>query len=215
MMNDDFAIPPSRELPPARLAQRREHLISEIAHPPSRWPYPRRGLLALVAVALIVVVGAASAIGGVRALILDRGFIGLPPEGATPSAPESGELVVQWVGRTATPARGRDVAPLVHAWVYTDGRMIWSADGLGFPRARTSSPPATSSSDSRPEGVELVRSAVAGLLDRSRALVGTVPADDDPSGPDGRVALVVFQVRRLRGQWTYPTATGSPSPPVG
>ena len=43
-----------------------------------------------------------------------------------------------------------------------------------------------------PEGVELVRSEVAGLFDRSRTLLETVPADDDPWwGPDGRLALFV------------------------
>ena len=93
-MRGDYPIPPPRDLPPHRVAQRREHLLSEIAQPPWRLRLPRRGLVALVAAALIVVVGTAAAIGGVRAFILDRGFIGLAPAGATPSAPESGELVV-------------------------------------------------------------------------------------------------------------------------
>ena len=35
-MKGDFSIPPLRDLPPSRLAQRREHLLSEIAQPPSR-----------------------------------------------------------------------------------------------------------------------------------------------------------------------------------
>ena len=35
-MNGDVSIPPFRDLPPDRLAQRREHLISEIAQPRSR-----------------------------------------------------------------------------------------------------------------------------------------------------------------------------------
>ena len=98
---------------------------------------------------------AAAAFGTVRAFILDRGFIGLPPVGATPSAPESGELVlIGWEQRdhARTDPGGFPRAPLVRAWVYADGRMIWSR-GEGplsrFPRARTSSPPATSSNDSR------------------------------------------------------------------
>ena len=100
-MRGDYPIPPPRDLPPHRVAQRREHLLSEIAQPPWRLRLPRRGLVALVAAALIVVVGTAAAIGGVG-LILDRGFIGLAPVGATPSAPESGELVVDWTGGSAT-----------------------------------------------------------------------------------------------------------------
>jgi hypothetical protein len=97
-MKGDVSIPPLRDLPPSRLAERREHLLSEIAQPPSRLPLPRRRLLTLVAAALIVVVGTASAIGGVRAFFLDRGFIGLPPVGATPSTPERGELVLAYLG---------------------------------------------------------------------------------------------------------------------
>ena len=61
-MNGDVSIPPLRDLPPARLAQRREHLLSEIAQPPSRSPLPRRGLLAVptvVAIAVAIVAGAA------------------------------------------------------------------------------------------------------------------------------------------------------------
>jgi TolB protein len=46
-MNGDVLIPPLRDLPPARLAQRRKHLLSEIAQPPSRSPLPQRGLLAV------------------------------------------------------------------------------------------------------------------------------------------------------------------------
>ena len=61
-MNGDVSIPPLRDLPPARLAERREHLLSEIAQPPSRSPLPRRGLLAVptvVAIAVAIVAGAA------------------------------------------------------------------------------------------------------------------------------------------------------------
>ena len=66
-MKAQLSIPPTRDLPPGRLPQRRQHLISEIAQPHSRWPLPRRGSLAFAAAALIVVVvGTASAIGGVR-----------------------------------------------------------------------------------------------------------------------------------------------------
>jgi hypothetical protein len=49
----------------------------------------RRGVALAVAV-LAVAVGTTSAIGSLRDFFLDRGFIGLPPEGATSSAPQSG-----------------------------------------------------------------------------------------------------------------------------
>src|SRR3990170_2001438 len=52
------------------------------------------------------------------------GFIGLPPEGSTPSTPKSGELVLSLWGRSTT-----DQGPLFRAWVYADGRMIWDKEG--------------------------------------------------------------------------------------
>lgn len=100
-MSGVYPIPPSRDLPPGRLAQRREHLLAEIvrerdshrAHAPMRLRWTRRRkVVALAAAALVVAVGTASAIGSVREFILDRGFVGLPPQGATPSAPESGAV---------------------------------------------------------------------------------------------------------------------------
>jgi hypothetical protein len=59
----------------------------------------------------------ASAIGGVRAFVLDRGLVGLPPVGRRPSAPETGELVIAAyvfsaeVGRTTPSRRSRMLAP--------------------------------------------------------------------------------------------------------
>ena len=112
----------------------------------------RRRLVVVLAVVAVVAVGAASAIGGVRDFILERGFLGLPPEGATASSPENGELVVHYLGRSATHAKGRFVAPLVQVWVYADGRMLWSEESSGssrpVPEGANEPPPATSSSDS-------------------------------------------------------------------
>jgi hypothetical protein len=159
-------------------------------------------LLALVAAALIVVVGTASAIGGVRDFFLDRGFIGLPPQGATPSAPESGELLVDWTGFSATlhqaaPAHQRTV----RAWVYADGRIIW--DRRAFHGATSAEPIVAGGANAltsgyleqrlTPEGVELMRSAAAELLDRNATLFETIPADVDPwwGFRDGRFALFV------------------------
>ena len=203
-MKGDVSIPPSRDLPPNRLAQRREHLVSEITQAPSRWPLQRRGFVAFVAAALIVVVGTASAIGGVRAFILDQGFIGLPPVGATPSTPESGELVIRWLGRSKTHARGPYSAPLVRAWVYSDGRVIWSEE------SSQSSRPVPEGADEltsgyleqrlTPEGVELLRSEVIGLLERSGIPLETIPTDDEP----GRFGVEVRDGDRLvRANWDW------------
>ncbi len=184
-MKGDFSIPPLRDLPPGRLAQRREHFLFEITREresrgalarlwPTRWRRPRRRrIVVLAAAALVAVVGTASAIGTVRDFFLDRGFIGLPPIGASQSTPESGELVVRWEGWSATLPERRQ---LVRAWVYADGRMIWSRQGPVLEGANELS---SGYLEQRltPDGVELVRSAVDALFDRSRALVET---DDDP-----------------------------------
>ena len=195
-MNGDFSIPPLRDLPPNRLAQRRKHLLSEIAQPPSRLRLPRRGFVALVAAALIVVVGTASAIGGVRTFILDQGFIGLPPVGATPSAPESGELVVQWFGRAA-PLSPQHRSDIVSAWVYADGRIIWDRRPWhttgGIPEGANEFTSGYLEQRLTSEGVELVRAALADLVNRSRPLVEEIPAEDDPwwEGYHPRFALFV------------------------
>ena len=100
---------------------------------PSRWGRSgRRRLVALAAAVLVVVVGTATAFG-VRAFILDRGFVGLPPEEATPSTPERGELVIAWNARSATLATGHCWGPLVRVWVYADGRVIWDRRGGRIP----------------------------------------------------------------------------------
>jgi hypothetical protein len=127
----------------------------------------------LAAAVLVAIVGTASAFSTVRNFFLDRGFIGLPPTGASPSIPESGELVVGWEGWSATLPERRQ---LVRGWVYADGRMIWSLQG-SVPEGANELSSGYLEQRVTPDGVELVRSAVVALFDRSRALVET---DDDP-----------------------------------
>ena len=107
----------------------------------------RRRVLVLAVAVLVVVVGTASAFGGVRAFFLDRGFIGLAPLGATPSTPESGELeIFYWVARGAPreveEGRSRN-------WVYADGRLISDRSASGLIEQRLT-----------PEGLELLRSEI-------------------------------------------------------
>jgi len=188
----------------------------------------RRRLVAFAATTLVVVVGAASAIGGVRTFLLDRGFIGLPPVGATPSAPESGELVLRWWGASATHRRQHwrgGLAPYVGAWVYADGRMIWWRDGQ-VPAGANGLTSGYLEQRLTPEGLELLRSEVVGLLDHTRALLEPVPADPDPSpGPYGGLTLFVPEdygsnwgevwvpdgERFVRLQWRHIDAMGGPS----
>ena len=104
----------------------------------------RRLVVVLAAVALATAVTTAGwAI--VREVVHDESLVSLPPVGATPSAPESGELVIQyWIdpdGIKGGFAGGQ-------GWVYADGRLITLRNN-GFLEQRLT-----------PEGVELLRSAI-------------------------------------------------------
>lgn len=163
----------------------------------SLWRGGRRRVLvvALAAAVLVAAVGTA-AYGTVRVLLLDKGFIGLPPVGATASAPESGELVVQWMGFTGSHAAGTHA--IRRAWVYADGRFIWDrqehdADPPGgIPEGANEFNSGYLEQRLAPEGVQLIRAAVAELLDRSRAVVEEIPAEKDPWwGDHPRLALFV------------------------
>jgi hypothetical protein len=173
----------------------------------------RRKLVVALAVAVVVAAVAAAAYGTVRVLFLEKGFIGLPPVGATPSAPESGELVVHGEGWIAAvpPSRGKDI---FRVWVYADGRVIWDrrphvpVPGREIPEGANEFTSGYLEQRLTPEGVELVRSAVAELFDRTRTLLETVPADHGPRlEPGGRLALFVPN--------DYPSSLGSFKGPDG
>jgi hypothetical protein len=139
--------------------QRRRRLARSLWHTGHR-----RKLVVALAVAVLVPAVAAAAYGAVRVLFLDKGFIGLPPVGATPSTPESGELeVFYWVSspqlRRPPTWSGDGNVGRSRAWVYADGRLIWLREATvpeganrwttGFLEQRLT-----------PEGVERLRSEV-------------------------------------------------------
>ena len=113
------------------------------------------------------------------------GFIGLPPKGATPSTPESGELVFSLWGSTDTIPRSR-------VWVYADGRLIWwreadlpygaNARSTGFLEQRLTS-----------EGVELLRSEIisSGRFGRDLDLADRRIID---AQPDSQLGLLVARL---------------------
>ena len=72
----------------------------------------RRRLLVVLAVIALVSIVSASALA-VRAFLIDKGFIGIPPVCATASTPKRGELVLS--------ARGSGTS----TYVYADGRLVW------------------------------------------------------------------------------------------
>jgi hypothetical protein len=127
----------------------------------------RRRLVVLAVVALVVAVGTAAASGTVRDFFLDRGFIGLPPEGATPSNPENAELVLFYWGPVAGDwGKSR-------FWVYADGRLISLREAN---RPEGANPHSTGYLEQRltPDGVELLRSEIIsiGLIDDDAVAVG-------------------------------------------
>ena len=139
----------------------------------------RRLVVVLAAVALATAVTTAGwAI--VREVVLHESFVGLPPVGATPSAPESGELVIQYRFDT------EDIEPADggRGWVYADGRLITAdarpmtlRENSAFPEAATPWSSGLLEQRLTPEGVELMRSEVVstGLFEHHE------PADSSSS----------------------------------
>ena len=129
----------------------------------------RRRVVALVAAAFIVVAGTASAFGSVRDFFLDRGFIGLPPQDATPSIPESGKLVLFYWG----PVPGAEDHGKSRFWLYEDGRLISLREAT---RPEGANEKSTGYLEQRltPEGAELMRSEIV-----STGLIG----DEDDGAP--------------------------------
>jgi hypothetical protein len=105
------------------------------------------------------------------------GFIGLPPEGATPSAPERGELVIAYFGDApakiiwTTRTWGRNFA-----WVYTDGRLI-SVREDDRPYGANHISTGLLEQHLTPAGVELLRSRVIAtrVLERNEVSVDSEP----------------------------------------
>lgn len=93
------------------------------------------------------------------------GLIGLPPKGATPSTPERGELVLDFVFGHTMGDPGRFTVN-----VYADGRLIWQRLGdrtAGADEYAIENTTGLIEQRLTPEGVELVRSEVlsTGLFD--------------------------------------------------
>jgi len=130
----------------------------------------RRRRLAVLAAVALVAVGTASAVC-VRAILLDTGSTALPPAGAPPSAPETGELVIHYDGR---PGLTDGWTPVHQVWVYAAGRVIWRDEGGPFGVADGTGEVRTGLLEQHltPEGVELLRAEVisTGLFDRDRHL---------------------------------------------
>ena len=110
--------------------------------PGVRWRHGHRRRLVVLAAVALVAVATASAFA-VRAFVIDKGIVGLPPVGATPSTPENGVLEMEyWVNGRETRSRN---------WVYADGRLI-----------RLGAPPRRGFLEQRltREGVKLLRSEI-------------------------------------------------------
>lgn len=121
------------------------------------------------------------------------GFVGLPPEGAEPSRPESGERVLTLIGRSPPP--GGDLDRL---WVYADGRIVWDRGG-DHPYGANALTTGLLEQRLTPEGVELLRSEVlaTGLFERDAAFVSQ-------DGAPWLTILVRDGERVVRVHWARP-----------
>jgi hypothetical protein len=128
------------------------------------WPRAggRRRPLVVFAVVAFIVVATASAFA-VRAFVIDKGIVGLPPVGATPSTPENGVLEMDYT------VSGRETRS--RNWVYADGRLI-----------RLGTPPRRGFLEQRltREGVELLRSEIlsAGGFGHAQPPPGSTTLED-------------------------------------
>ena len=97
------------------------------------------------------------------------GFIGLPPPGAEPSTPVHGDLVLSMIGRSASNGGG-----LFRAWVYADGRLIWTEEG-DFPYGANDTHTGVLEQRLTPEGIEQMRTALlsTGLFDHDVSLLSS------------------------------------------
>ena len=139
----------------------------------------RRRLVVLAAVALVAVATASAF--AVRAFVPDKGIVGLPPVGATPSTPERGVLeMYYWLhGFLGGPKN----------WVYADGRLI----RLGASRANGRPRRGFIEQRLTREGVKLLRSEIVSA--------GGFGHDQPPTGsdslPDGWPPIQVRKGDRL------------------
>ena len=127
---------------------------------------PRRRRRLVVVLAAVAVATAVTTAGWaiVREVVHDESLVSLPPVGATPSAPESGELVIYYrldVNPDIKRARGH------WRWVYADGRLLTADARPMAQRSHADLPEADNGWSSglveqrlTPEGVELMRSEV-------------------------------------------------------
>jgi hypothetical protein len=150
----------------------------------------RRRRMIVLAAAALVTVGTASAFG-MRGFFLDRGFIGLPPEGATPSTLESAKLeIFYWVSspqlRRAPSGPWDGNLGRSRAWVYADGRLLWLREA-DLPEG--ANPWSTGFLEQRltPKGVELLRSEIVST--------GEFGDDQPPRGSERLPFYTTIQVR--------------------
>ena len=173
-------------------------------------PRRRRRLIAVLAAIAVATAVTTAGWAIVREVVHDEAFSGLPPVGAAPSAPESGELVVYYRLDTDDLDRHRGG----WRWVYADGRLL-TADARPMPQEKSGPPDAATRWSSglleqrlTPEGVELLRSEIVstGLFEHH-----------EPVGPKSSIHNVI-QVRigdrlvRVEGERTAASNWRNPFP---
>ena len=135
---------------------------------PGTFRQRRRRLLVVLAVVAFIALVSASAFA-LRAFVIDKGIVGLPPVGATPSTPANGVLemyIFLHPVMLGPLVAGKGTGPSGQSWVYADGRLIRLGGGPanGRPRRGFIEQRLTR------EGVELLRSEIVstGLFGHER-----------------------------------------------
>ena len=154
-MTNDYSIPPLRDLPPGRLAQRSEHLRAEITRQPQRrfviprfaMPRPERtrplvaALIAVIAALALVPIGGASL--ATRAI---NGMSGIWTPGSPPPAPapyQQGDTLwtttplVSDRGQFNPPAGYTAPQPPAAPRAYNQGDRVWTTAPLTGPQTTT------------------------------------------------------------------------------
>jgi hypothetical protein len=154
-------------LPRAAFKRQRSMLAAHVETGRTERSRGRRFALVAAAAVFAIVVGSATALA-VRTFIVDKGFVGLPAEGATPSAPATADLVLRFVGRSTTDDR------LTQVWVFADGRLIWARPGF-LAEGANGFTTGLLEQHLTPAGVEQLRSEVlsTGLFDHDLELSTT------------------------------------------
>jgi hypothetical protein len=154
------------------------------------------------------------------------GFIGLPPEGATPSTPEGGEIVVSILSCYAPIGDLSEIDPfpsLGALWVLADGRLIW-LKFENLPEGANSLSTGPLEQRLTPEGVELMRSEATAAQSSGGGSLGrcfdigrgyySVSTGGGTPWEEGSISADNEHLARVMDPWSWLPATAWDDPEI-